>query len=263
MAPIMRRTKSAKSSTKSENFGELDSARIKLNDALDHIWKGENTNDDDMDADDQMDTSPQHKIKRTRGPRKSDSFSFSSKKRMREDGYTKTSSFVVKLFDRSIDLAQFSQNSNNEDSSLYPVCRAWIRNQSHAYFDESHDTMENNYANEDSENEKPVGIYNLPAPLPPHKTEQRNSQDLRILKISKERLSTSEIDELIDSDKSDLMFDSLLQQNLVHWKQVRQQWKRLIQENESRYKHSCSVLKSMYERSIYADRDTEQLKNVE
>ena len=30
----------------------------------------------------------------------------------------------MKLFDRSVDLAQF-----DEESPLYPICRAWIRNQ--------------------------------------------------------------------------------------------------------------------------------------
>ena len=32
-------------------------------------------------------------------------------------------SYIMKLFDRSVDLAQFSY-----DTPLYPVCRAWIRN---------------------------------------------------------------------------------------------------------------------------------------
>lgn len=32
--------------------------------------------------------------------------------------------FVMKLFDRSVDLAQFK-----EDTPLYPICRAWIANQ--------------------------------------------------------------------------------------------------------------------------------------
>ena len=32
----------------------------------------------------------------------------------------------MKLFDRSVDLAQF-----DEDSPLYPICRAWMRNQPH------------------------------------------------------------------------------------------------------------------------------------
>lgn len=34
--------------------------------------------------------------------------------------------FVMKLFDRSVDLAQFAENA-----SLYPVCRAWMKNQPH------------------------------------------------------------------------------------------------------------------------------------
>jgi hypothetical protein len=32
----------------------------------------------------------------------------------------------MKLFDRSLDLAQFPENT-----PLYPVCRAWMRNQPH------------------------------------------------------------------------------------------------------------------------------------
>jgi len=32
-------------------------------------------------------------------------------------------SYIMKLFDRSVDLAQFSH-----DTPLYPVCRAWIHN---------------------------------------------------------------------------------------------------------------------------------------
>lgn len=37
------------------------------------------------------------------------------------------SSFIMKLFDRSVDLAKFQ-----EDSPLYPVCRAWMRNKPRA-----------------------------------------------------------------------------------------------------------------------------------
>lgn len=32
--------------------------------------------------------------------------------------------YVMKLFDRSVDLAQFE-----EDTPLYPICRAWMANQ--------------------------------------------------------------------------------------------------------------------------------------
>ncbi|XP_068633462.1 protein lin-37 homolog [Battus philenor] len=40
-------------------------------------------------------------------------------------------SYVLKLFDRSVDLSQFS-----EDSPLYPICRAWIQNQPKANYKE-------------------------------------------------------------------------------------------------------------------------------
>ncbi|XP_055628223.1 protein lin-37 homolog [Toxorhynchites rutilus septentrionalis] len=36
----------------------------------------------------------------------------------------RSSSFIMKLFDRSVDLSRFEA-----DSPLYPVCRAWMRNQ--------------------------------------------------------------------------------------------------------------------------------------
>lgn len=32
--------------------------------------------------------------------------------------------YVMKLFDRSVDLAKFE-----EDTPLYPICRAWMQNQ--------------------------------------------------------------------------------------------------------------------------------------
>ena len=35
--------------------------------------------------------------------------------------------YVMKLFDRSVDLAQF-----DESSPLYPICRAWMKNQPHS-----------------------------------------------------------------------------------------------------------------------------------
>ncbi|KAI5631188.1 LIN37 domain-containing protein [Phthorimaea operculella] len=40
------------------------------------------------------------------------------------NGRTSPQRYVLKLFDRSVDLSQFE-----EDSPLYPICRAWIANQ--------------------------------------------------------------------------------------------------------------------------------------
>ena len=52
-------------------------------------------------------------------------------------------SYVMKLFDRSVDLAQFT-----EDTPLYPICRSWIQNKRHSQApsssaDTAHNTAEN------------------------------------------------------------------------------------------------------------------------
>lgn len=39
-------------------------------------------------------------------------------------GHSDHKSFIMKLFDRSVDLAKYSENS-----ALYPICRAWMLNQ--------------------------------------------------------------------------------------------------------------------------------------
>lgn len=38
-----------------------------------------------------------------------------------------TDTYIMKLFDRSVDLAIF-----DEDSPLYPICRAWLKNSPHS-----------------------------------------------------------------------------------------------------------------------------------
>ena len=40
--------------------------------------------------------------------------------------FTFSDTYVMKLFDRSVDLAQF-----DDVTPLYPVCRAWMKNQPH------------------------------------------------------------------------------------------------------------------------------------
>ncbi|XP_028921153.1 protein lin-37 homolog isoform X3 [Ornithorhynchus anatinus] len=40
-----------------------------------------------------------------------------------EGGQQRSNTYVIKLFDRSVDLAQFGENT-----PLYPICRAWMRN---------------------------------------------------------------------------------------------------------------------------------------
>ncbi|KAI8437182.1 hypothetical protein MSG28_010509 [Choristoneura fumiferana] len=77
-------------------------------------------------------------------------------------------SYVLKLFDRSVDLSQF-----NEDSPLYPICRAWIANQPKA-----------NYKPEDRiELPGPEGppISRIPDLLPEQKQRSKDNINLNYL----------------------------------------------------------------------------------
>lgn len=54
-------------------------------------------------------------------------FDFSDGSRKRKNDNMPTPyhhTYVMKLFDRSVDLARFE-----EDTPLYPICRAWMQNQ--------------------------------------------------------------------------------------------------------------------------------------
>merc|ERR1719411_96890 len=77
---------------------------------------------------------------------------------------------VMKLFDRSLDLAQFP-----EDTALYPVCRAWMKNEPHntnmaprlrTPTPEPEEKMEDENENNDEEQTVEKDIYKLPPPEP-------------------------------------------------------------------------------------------------
>lgn len=61
-------------------------------------------------------------------------------------------SYVMKLFDRSVDLSQF-----NENTPLYPICRAWIANQPHQVYN----VTNNNNAMLVLKKKKKILFYNL------------------------------------------------------------------------------------------------------
>jgi hypothetical protein len=158
----------------------------------------------------------------------------------------------LKLFDRSVDLAQFSFSTSREDSPLYPVCRSWIRNNSQLpNLYESPPLQEYNDDLDTSGgpcDEKPAGIYHLPKPLPKPIDKLGNEIDLRIPEsVRNYKKPESQADIAINSLAND-SFSSLLGKNLSHWKKVRQEWYQSSLNNEMRYKHSCDVLKAMFEK---------------
>ena len=178
------------------------------------------------------------------------------RKGAKDDGFAKTSSFVLKLFDRSVDLAQFSLSTAREDAPLYPVCRAWIRNNTplpNLYEPPSLDDHNQDLDGSGPIDEKPSGIYHLPKPLPKPKDKLGNEIDIRIPEsVRNYRKPESQADIAINSMADD-NFNSLLSQNVSHWKRVRQEWQQSSMKNEFRYKHSCDVLKQMFEKYVITD----------
>ncbi|XP_023333684.1 protein lin-37 homolog isoform X2 [Eurytemora carolleeae] len=73
--------------------------------------------------------------------------------------------FVMKLFDRSTDLAQFPTNT-----PLYPVCRAWMRNEPSNVNQGPRERTPTPPPPPGSSTEESPDVYSLPPPDPPQST---------------------------------------------------------------------------------------------
>ncbi|KAK6996829.1 lin37, partial [Halocaridina rubra] len=91
---------------------------------------------------------------------------------LRDSGFHNT--FVMRMFDRSVDLAQFELSS-----PLYPICRAWMINQPHNsslnvkqevsspsndMFNSANNSQEDDYVSEILPDGPPQNITKLPQP---------------------------------------------------------------------------------------------------
>ncbi|XP_041979121.1 protein lin-37 homolog [Aricia agestis] len=135
-------------------------------------------------------------------------------------------SYVLKLFDRSVDLSQFS-----EDSPLYPICRAWIANRPKA-----------NYSDfgKDSENMEEIeeGI-DLPGPNGPPIS--------KIPDLLPEQLKSQDVDKInLNYREAPLPSrEQLLRSHMARWTNVRGAWLARAAQVEARYANSQIILNSL------------------
>ncbi|XP_046395431.1 protein lin-37 homolog [Ischnura elegans] len=187
--------------------------------------------------------------------------------------------YVMKLFDRSVDLAQF-----REDTPLYPVCRAWMANQprntSLAITRERTPTPEppeesavanNSVVTGDDGTERrdslPAAMQNgggegkdmyklpAPSPIPPGKSQR----DLRMpspIPYDKDP-DFDNLEKYLNIQKDGAVkiegvscppTEKLLSKHLNHWVRVRRKWQKAAQENENRYSESKVILQGMFKR---------------
>ncbi|XP_033105627.1 protein lin-37 homolog [Anneissia japonica] len=147
--------------------------------------------------------------------------------------------YIMKLFDRSLDLAQFESTT-----PLYPVCRDWMNNQPHS----KRPTRTRTPSPEplpDSDQETPLkDIYKMPPPLSPKKV----SPDERDPRIPS---PVPQPDEALDINMDPEQAppgEVLLQNHLQRWRQIRTKWKETTQADYARYSEGYALLKAMYER---------------
>ncbi|XP_033647390.1 protein lin-37 homolog [Asterias rubens] len=146
-------------------------------------------------------------------------------------------SYVMKVFDRSVDLAQFRTYS-----ALYPVCREWMQNKP-ATQRGSRDRSRSPEPLDDSDENSQPPLYRLPGPskLASYMREE-SGQDPRV------PLPMPNQETLDINSPSYLSKDELLMKNMDRWKTIRHSWKSSAQYNQARYNESYAILKAMYER---------------
>jgi hypothetical protein len=142
--------------------------------------------------------------------------------------------FVMKLFDRSVDLAQFQTNT-----PLYPVCRAWMRNEPSNVNQgpkERTPTPPPSTTGEDSPD-----IYSLPPPTP-----STGDRCPRIPPVGPPPVLEGVDLELQISDSTPPAI--LLSNHMVRWWEVRKAWRQASVDNEQRFNQSFKILKDMFDK---------------
>nr|XP_060639897.1 protein lin-37 homolog [Anolis sagrei ordinatus] len=163
-----------------------------------------------------------------------------------ESGQQKQNTYVIKLFDRSVDLAQFSENT-----PLYPICRAWMKNSPTMREQERSPSPQITSLPEDEEgteglNGKIQDVFKMPPPIACQANATGEPVNLRIASpLEPEEETKPVIDMASDTVPS---MSSLIYKNMDRWKKIRQRWKEASHKNQLRYAESMKILKEMYER---------------
>ncbi|XP_055590460.1 protein lin-37 homolog [Uranotaenia lowii] len=149
-------------------------------------------------------------------------------------------SYIMKLFDRSVDLARF-----DERTPLYPICRAWMQNQPRA---------------------NPNRVPRTPSPVKreynPDAADQYRSGELKDVR-SMPRVQNANLDRCpspvqvqktssklnIDLDAEPITKNILMQQHKKRWTQIQNKWKEHTRIREQRYVASFELLDAMVKTS--------------
>uniref|UniRef100_U5EU33 Putative myb-interacting protein 40 n=1 Tax=Corethrella appendiculata TaxID=1370023 RepID=U5EU33_9DIPT len=164
-------------------------------------------------------------------------------KRLKVEEHQYHQTYVMKLFDRSVDLAKF-----REDCPLYALCRAWIMNQPRAKTGKFRvpnvyiaDRVETNDIAKGVKDGIIKEIPVMPAPIPD--TDVALLPEL--LQCQKDS-NKNNIKLVYNLNKPPVDRKSLMKQNLKRWRDIRQQWNAHSKEREKRYQPSMDILDAIF-----------------
>ncbi|CAH4028174.1 unnamed protein product [Pieris brassicae] len=136
-------------------------------------------------------------------------------------------SYVLKLFDRSVDLSQFS-----DETPLYPICRAWIINQPKS------DYRKISILNMgESMKEENDSVLELPDPEGPVIS--------RVPNLITEQVSVNKDNIYLNYEHPLPTKDELLSTNMKRWSKVRVAWQDQSQLVHQRYASTQDVLNKL------------------
>ncbi|XP_049587308.1 protein lin-37 homolog [Syngnathus scovelli] len=154
-----------------------------------------------------------------------------------ESNTHRQNAYIIKLFDRSVDLAQF-----NASTPLYPICRAWMRNNPSVREPGEGSPRSPQVMLEeevtDMINGKEQIVYRLPPPTASPISPSGEPVNLRIPPTEKPTVTTKLTDSLPASA-------SFIGDHMERWKKIRQKWKECSNKNQLRYSESIKILKEM------------------
>lgn len=252
-----------KTSPHKRNNNEVQAARGRLRGALNDTLQNQEVDDIPEDYEEEEEEEEQQVVPpRQRGrPKKIQSsvervsppagYLTPSKRRKRElaggssGQKIQAESFVMKLFDRSLDLSKYS-----EQTALYPICRAWMANQPRNPSIRSYRDARSPSPTERKDNGGELllklrkgEIFDITSMPKPKKTDVPKVPPPCVLpKIyNKNEDVVADGDKLKDAKKEDLLMD-----HLSKWKQVKSNWQKHTKVYQQRQDVSYQILELLF-----------------
>lgn len=149
--------------------------------------------------------------------------------------------YVMKLFDRSVDLAKFE-----EDTPLYPICRAWMANQPR------NQTIKHNpvqSSKTSGSNQLWVGgssgdVWRLPPPA----ALSANTTRAPSPTIEQRTTNVANLADIVEGQGA-MTKEELIRAHLKRWVGVKRKWTHTAALHEERFAHSKQILQAIYNKA--------------